>query len=435
LKQVQRLDERILQRAPNISALTNPKEVGLDDLQRHLALDEVLLLQITEKSGTFLFWVGKDTVDIAKTDMTSTQLTEAVEKIRYSVDLTRSDISYDDMPDFAVNEAHFLFKNLLAPFSAQLSSAKHIVFVVDEAMQNIPPGLLLMEEYIVDPNYSIDYQALKFLGHEKALSVLPSPGAFVALRTSKKIPSSKETFLGIGDPDLEILEATAPLPRLTMELIEEQLFDKKNSDVLRSIFSSLPETRYELNEISKIFNVDESRLYFRDQATETQVKSLALNRYKSIAFATHGLLAGEFSGLSEPALVFTPPHEMSELDDGLLMASEVANLKLEADWVILSACNTAAPEGDPGAEGLSGLAKAFFYAGAKSLLVSHWYIDSEASALLTTEMFRAMKNNPVPGLRKAEALRLSMLSLRNREQSYLSHPAFWAPFVVVGEGS
>jgi len=276
---------------------------------------------------------------------------------------------------------------------------------------------------------------LKFLGHEKALSVLPSPGAFVALRTSKKIPSSKETFLGIGDPDLEILEATAPLPRLTMELIEEQLFDKKNSDVLRSIFSSLPETRYELNEISKIFNVDESRLYFRDQATETQVKSLALNRYKSIAFATHGLLAGEFSGLSEPALVFTPPHEMSELDDGLLMASEVANLKLEADWVILSACNTAAPEGDPGAEGLSGLAKAFFYAGAKSLLVSHWYIDSEASALLTTEMFRAMKNNPVPGLRKAEALRLSMLSLRNREQSYLSHPAFWAPFVVVGEGS
>jgi len=82
-----------------------------------------------------------------------------------------------------------------------------------------------------------------------------------------------------------------------------------------------------------------------------------------LTFATHGLLAGDLKGLSEPALVLTPPKEGTELDDGLLTASEVAQLKLDADWVILSACNTAAPDGTPGAEGLSGLAKAFFYAG------------------------------------------------------------------------
>src|SRR3990172_3225130 len=98
-------------------------------------------------------------------------------------------------------------------------------------------------------------------------------------------------------------------------------------------------------------------------------------------------MAGEFKGLAEPALVLTPPEKGSELDDGLLTAGEISQLKLNADWVILSACNTAAPDGTPGADGLSGLAKAFFYAGARSLLVSHWAVSSEATVALTTRMF------------------------------------------------
>ena len=101
------------------------------------------------------------------------------------------------------------------------------------------------------------------------------------------------------------------------------------------------------------------------QATETRLKQMALTDYKVLAFATHGLVAGEFAGLSEPALVLTPPETGSAFDDGLLTASEITQLKLDADWVILSACNTAAADGTPGAEGLSGLAKAFFYTGRR----------------------------------------------------------------------
>ena len=152
-----------------------------------------------------------------------------------------------------------------------------------------------------------------------------------------------------------------------------------------------------------------------------------------MAFATHGLVAGQFKGLGEPGLVLTPPSDGSEADDGFLAASEIAQLKLDADWVILSACNTAAPDGTPGAEGLSGLAKAFFYAGSRALLVSHWEVDSGAAVQLTTAMLNATQDRPKIG--RAEALRQSMLKLMEDETNpHYAHPTFWAPFVVVGEG-
>jgi len=153
-----------------------------------------------------------------------------------------------------------------------------------------------------------------------------------------------------------------------------------------------------------------------------------------LAFATHGLVAGELTGVAEPALVFTPPETGTEADDGLLTASEIATLDLDADWVILSACNTAAADGTPNAEGLSGLAKAFFYAGARTLLVSHWAVASDAAVALTTGMLDELAKQPEIG--RAEALRRSMLSLMaNEEKDYFAHPMFWAPFIIVGEGA
>ncbi len=145
-------------------------------------------------------------------------------------------------------------------------------------------------------------------------------------------------------------------------------------------------------------------------------------------------MAGELKGLAEPALVLTPPEVGTEEDDGLLTASEIATLKLDADWVILSACNTAAPDGTPGAEALSGLAKAFFYAGSRALLVSHWPVSSEAAVALTTRMLTEYGKNP-GAIGRAEALRRSMLALMmDHEEERFAHPFYWAPFVIVGEG-
>ena len=158
-----------------------------------------------------------------------------------------------------------------------------------------------------------------------------------------------------------------------------------------------------------------------------------LTQVRVLAFATHGLVAGDIERLGEPALVLTPPAEGTAEDDGLLTASEVATLRLDADWVVLSACNTAAPDGEPGAGGLSGLARAFFYAGARALLVSHWPVVSQAAAALTTGTVRQLEANPAIG--RAEALRRAMLALAgDRARPYSAHPLFWAPFTVVGEG-
>ena len=120
-------------------------------------------------------------------------------------------------------------------------------------------------------------------------------------------------------------------------------------------------------------------------------------------------------------------------DDGLLKASEVAQLKMNADIIMLSACNTAS--GDKlGAEGLSGLARAFIYAGARSLLVSHWSVESTSAAELTTGMFDAMDRDSDIG--RSEALQMSMVDLMtDKDRAYYSHPAFWAPFSLVGDGA
>jgi len=131
-------------------------------------------------------------------------------------------------------------------------------------------------------------------------------------------------------------------------------------------------------------------------------------------------------------LILTPPDEASPEDDGYLSASEIAGLKLDTDWVILSACNTAAG-GAERAEALSDMARAFFYAGARALLVSHWAVDSDATVKLITKTLGTMAANKTIG--RSEALRRSMVELIEQGSLEEAHPAYWAPFVVVGGSS
>ena len=188
-----------------------------------------------------------------------------------------------------------------------------------------------------------------------------------------------------------------------------------------------------MKRIAGLFPQGQADLYIGAEATEQSVKSADLSQAAIISFATHGLVTGDISGLAEPALALTPPEVASELDDGLLTASEASTLDLNADWVILSACNTAAGDGTPGAEGLSGLARAFLFAGARPILVSHWPVRDAVAATLTADTLKQL--NDTPGLGRSQALRLGIRDMiADTSDPTLAHPSAWAPFVIVGEG-
>jgi CHAT domain-containing protein len=200
----------------------------------------------------------------------------------------------------------------------------------------------------------------------------------------------------------------------------------------------LPETVDEVCTVARALSAPDSSMYLGGRFTESAIRSMSergvLARARILHFATHGLLAGETrrlqSAKAEPALVATPPSAVSDRDDGLIGVSDIMQLKLDADWVVLSACNTASGGRDGSdAEALSGLARAFFYAGARALLVSHWAVDSQATAALITTTFARLRNRPE--MPRAEALRHSIEAMLASGEP---HPNLWAAFTVVGEG-
>jgi CHAT domain-containing protein len=197
----------------------------------------------------------------------------------------------------------------------------------------------------------------------------------------------------------------------------------------------LPETADELCAVARALKAPIRDIRLGARATEHEVKRLnasgELAKFRVLHFATHGAVTGEISGSGthEPGLVLTPPKSASEEDDGYLSASEIAGFKLDAGLVILSACNTAAA-GAASAEALSGLARAFIYAGARELVVSHWAVYSEVTQKLLTAALKAMARDP--GVGRAEALRRAMRALVDKGDAAEAHPSYWAPFVVVG---
>jgi len=150
-------------------------------------------------------------------------------------------------------------------------------------------------------------------------------------------------------------------------------------------------------------------------------------------------MPGDLNGLTQPALALSAPSVADVDGDGLLTMEEVLALKLDADWVVLSACNTGTGA-EAGAEAVSGLGRAFFYAGTRALLVTNWGVMSDAATALTTDTFRRQGADPT--LSRSEALRQAMIGLidgpgfvyAGKTVYTYAHPLFWAPYSIVGDG-
>ena len=421
------LDARIEREFPRYRELTSPRPLALAAAQQLLGDHEALLVFLVAGDESYVWAIRHDTAAFVRLAVTRAEIDVTVKRLRAGLDVGAGDAAAIVGRPFDVTAAYAFYRQLIAPVAPTLAGARELLVVPDGALQSLPLGVLVTEPPAKPLDSLADHPNVPWLIKRTAITVLPSVSSLQALRAFAQAAPGSEPFSGFGDPVLEGSPGTARGTVLAALLARGAVAD---AGEVRKL-PPLPETAGELRSIAATLKAPDDALHLGPQATETQVKRLELSRYRTLAFATHGLMAGDFKGLAEPALVLTPPAVGTDLDDGLLTAGEIAELKLNADWVILSACNTAAADGTPGAEGLSGLAKAFFYAGARSLLVSHWSVGSEAAERLTTRMFEETAR----GAGKAEALQRAMLALMRRTDSpYFAHPALWAPFIVVGEG-
>jgi CHAT domain-containing protein len=364
------------------------------------------------------------------------------------------------MLPFDLARAYALYRSLFGQVE-DLIQDKQLLIVPSGPLTALPFQVLVTgKPSAAIPSDMKAYASAQWFAQRNPMAVLPSVSSLKALRRHAGASAGAAPYIGFGNPLLTgpsgndrsawaVQSCQAPsrahaliaqargLARPFSELYKPD--GGADVEALRRQ-PPLPDTADELCAVARLTGASpEESVYLGARATEARVSALsaqrALSKVRVVHFATHGLVAGETEAIArttkaEPALLLTPPVAASEEDDGLLTASEVAALKLDADWVILSACNTAAG-GEKGAEALSGLARAFFYAGARALLVSHWYVDSAATVELVTGAFGEMRVNPALG--RAEALRRAMVSLIARGDRS-AHPSVWAPFVVVGEG-
>ncbi|WP_204112393.1 CHAT domain-containing protein [Shimia biformata] len=440
--EIDRLDREIEEESPSFKELTNPRPMTRAEVQDALGEDEALILTLTGFYETYVWAISKDSADWTVVYMAESEIASKVKLLRQMLDVTsanRSAAALDDDISASVDEfdrhlAHELYVQFLKPLEHVFGDARHLITVVDGPLTSLPLAVLVGDAPEGENNNADALRDTDWLIRRYALTTLPNVSSLRALRRSAaNLPTggTSQPFVGFGDPIFRYREVA---PGEATGMIEEQagfhgrgVFEKV-SEVAR--LAQLPNTRTELRRLAQLTGVGDEALYLGAAASETAVKKADLSGAEILAFATHGLLAGGLDGLEEPALVFTPPETPSEDDDALLTASEAAELKLSAKLIILSACNTAGSDGTPGAEGLSGLARAFIYAGARSILVSHWPVDDYATSVLTTGMVGEMAN----GTSRGEALRQSILKLMNDDDPRHTHPRYWAPFVLVGEG-
>jgi CHAT domain-containing protein/tetratricopeptide (TPR) repeat protein len=461
------IDKELLVRFPDYAALASPAPLTLEEVQAGLRPEEALILFLDTREWkpapeeTFIWVVTKADVRWVRSGLGTLALAREVAALRCGLDaaawegprckkLTGAE-GIEPLP-FDHARAHALYKALFGQIEDLIKFKQHLLLVPSGPLTQLPFQVLLTA-----PPSSADHRSAAWLIRTHALSVLPAVSSLKALRATARPTAAKKPLIGFGNPLLDGPNASyadnAKLARekqscpptlwqrvasLNRHFAPAGTIDRRgglaNVSVIR-MQPPLPETADELCEVARDLNADANEIRLGAHATEAEIKRLsasgALANYRIVHFATHGALAGQLDPGAEPGLLLTPPEAASEDDDGYLTASEIAALKLDADWVILSACNTAGADAQS-AEAMSGLARAFFYAQARALLVSHWAVASDSTVKLITRAVSETASGERAG--RAEALRRSMLALIEKGEDYEAHPTYWAPFVVVGEG-
>ncbi|MGJ3649559.1 CHAT domain-containing protein [Sphingomonas sp. GlSt437] len=365
-------------------------------------------------------------------------LADRVAAIRESISVTVNGVQATY--PFDVADARSLFVDLFGPVAARLASAKRLIFEPDGAMLELPPNLLIADQAGVDAYLArtassdadaFDMRGVAWLGRDRAVSTALSTKAFRASRALA--PSAgKASYIGFGE--------NAPLPAAAAAALAQPLpagaiLDCRWPARIWGRPIAATELRDAAHALGDAGDAIVTGAAFTDQAVLTRAD---IGNYRIIHFATHGLVAPPRAGCpAQPALLTSVGGDTS---DGLLDFSEIFRLRLDADLVILSACDTAAAAGqgatlaagltDGGNSALDGLVRAFIGAGGRAVIASHWPAPDEfdATRRLMTALFTVAPGTPVDEAMRAAAVRLM-------DDPQTSHPFYWSGFAIIGDGA
>lgn len=453
------LNKEVAVQMPEYAALIDPPTMTLNDTVAALLPGQALIATFIGESQSFVWALNAK--GAAKANVVpggKNEWRQRVAALRVALEPNASTLG--GIPDFDLEAAHAIYADLLGASEDIWQQAKSLIVVADGPLGYLPFSLLPTERtaFTADPkNLFAGYRDVPWLARSHDTTTLPALASLKSLRALPAGRVGRKAFAGFGDPwfspqqaaageagdNVQVATRSARTPQtrgIPVSLRAAPVVAELDSAGLAEL-PRLPDTADEIRAIARALGADlATDIYLGRRANEANVKQNDLSIYKVLAFATHGLVRGDLDGLTQPALALTAPDVAGVEGDGLLTMSEIFGLKLDADWVVLSACNTASGDG-AGAEAVSGLGRAFFYAGARALLVSNWPVETTSAKALTTDIFRRQADDP--GLSRAQALRQAMLGLMDgpgyldgdgRTVFSYAHPIFWAPFTLIGDG-
>ena len=428
--------------------------------KKHLQPNEALISIYTTDNHSYVWAIpSEDEIKFSKSNMGAKKITRIANQLRNA--LAPDPETLGDIPAFDIEQAYGLYRDLLKPVEAAWKEAKHLIIVARGPLGQLPFAILPTSAVKLQENDVLfaNYRNVPWLIRKVSISRQPSVSSFITLRNLPQGNPERKAFAGFGDPffnlqqlaHAETEKSTQKTPfaglQKPLQVRGIRITDDGNldSETITSshlgMLNRLPDTSDEILSIAEALDANPQKdVFVGNRASEQKVKSMDLSDRKVIAFATHALVPGDLDGLDQPALALCSPEVTGENEDGLLTLGEILKLKLNADWVVLSACNTGAADG-AGAEAVSGLGRAFFYAGTRAILVSMWPVETTSARQLTSRLFAYQKQDKT--LSRAGALRQSILALidgagmknpvSGKIAASYAHPFFWAPFIIVGD--
>ena len=442
--------EEISKRFPSYESLVRPLPASVADIQKVLRPQEVMLsFYFAEEQGYVFAIPNAGRVHMKVIPAKRREIEARVISIRKSLDSGAQSLS--QIPHFDVASAYALYSLLLQPVKSSWESAESLAIVANGTLASLPLGTLVTKPVRLAKNNLrfAEYRNVPWLAKTHSISYLPSVLSITTLRKLPAGDSKRRKFAGFGNPvfsqnqsnTVQIARTEGAVHVRGLRRVSGGKLDSKKlpSTTLADLIV-LPETENEIIEVAKALRANNNESVFLGlKANETVVKTMKLDDRRVLMFATHALLPGDLNGLEQPAIALSSPDASSSKGDGLLTMGEILGLKLDADWVVLSACNTGAASGK-GADAVSGLGMAFFYAGSRALLVTHWPVETNSARELTTDLFQRQTNKPE--LSRAEAMAETMRDMiesgqyisNGKAQFSYAHPMFWAPFTLIGDG-